>query len=38
MLLRDGEYLPALANVTVSVVAGLAAVMAGWSVAKLFAT
>jgi CrcB protein len=38
MLLRDGEYLPALANVTVSVVAGLAAVMAGWSVAKFFAT
>ena len=35
MLLRDGEYVPAIANVVGSVVAGLIAVAAGWSIAKL---
>jgi fluoride exporter len=34
-LLRDRQYLPALGNVTVSVVLGIAAVIAGWFLAKL---
>ena len=37
MLLRDGEYLPAFANVTANVVIGVAAVTVGWIVAKSLA-
>ncbi len=35
-LLRDNEYLLALGNVAANVVIGLAAVTAGWLLAKLF--
>jgi CrcB protein len=37
MLLRDSEYLRALANVAANVLIGLAAVMLGWIVAKALA-
>jgi len=38
LLLRDEEYLPALANILMSVVAGLAAGVAGWFLAKYLAS
>ena len=37
MLLRDGEYLSAIANVTANVVIGLTAVTIGWMAAKVLA-
>jgi CrcB protein len=37
LLLREAEYLSAIANVVGSVAAGLLAVFAGWSAAKWFA-
>lgn len=37
MLLRDGEYLPALVNVAANVLLGLAAVTLGWMAAKALA-
>lgn len=36
-LLRDEEYALAVANITANVVVGIAAVMAGWFAAKLWA-
>jgi CrcB protein len=33
-LLRDGEYVPAMTNITASVVIGVAAVSIGWMAAK----
>ena len=35
-LLRDHEYLPAIGNVAGNVVTGVAAVLVGWFLAKLF--
>jgi len=36
-MLRDGRYLPALANVATNVVLGMAAVVIGWTAAKIVA-